>query len=1378
MLNLLICHFCFLFLSELNAIFSSPASLNGSFLDHRNDEHFKTSPRNPGIDLKAAMLFFEKMVNSPYAKLLHQVTVTLENHLISQLPTSPPDVEAMRAFLILPVLPLFRESKNYLTFALPFAAAILHLDANPSKVLDNWWCWVDAGYFCQLVELYKDAVVYLLTRMRTSLLAPVFSHYIIDALRVLEKLHKVNLIANHIDYEVFYIHELNNFVNIETDFLYWASQHAGVKIQPAIAEVPIAFCSYPFVLNAQAKTKMLQTEAALQMQIAVNRTSLENIFMLLTLGPFLTSSPFLVLHVQRTNLVSDALRELSIHSDVDLKKPLKVVFLGEEAVDDGGVTKEFFLLLLKELLDPKYGMFTYYEQSRLLWFSEKTFVELNWFHLIGILCGLAIYNFTVVDLRFPLVLYKKLLSVKPTLEDLKELSPTEGSFCFTGQVMALSTEEVVHVACGKHHTLALCQNGSVFGWGAGTYGQLGNGRCCGIVPHPRRAELTGVPIVQVTCGRFHSLALSKDGAVYSWGQNTYGQLGLGKDVYSQIRPQHIISLTGIPVAQIAAGGRHSFVLSLSGAVFSWGRNNHGQLGLKSTMDKVSPCHVKQMKELRVTYISCGNQHTALLTKNGSVFTCGEGRAGQLGLSTKADVNAFQKVDQIKDEVSQIACGSYHTLAYIPSSDLVVSFGFAINGKLEESSTNNHIHAESQNAKIYKIFAGANANFILTQCPMPAADFRCRDSAQQILTLSEAIVNKWINTADYSKERDEAKKEIEIVFSSSSCVTGSFLKQSDGDQPETGTDLLSVDVEAARELFRKLTRKDWIVKTIIPVLARCLIPNLKNLCHDKEALMIYLILPESSLMQYNETMEDMLSIYVGAIERLNDASKNILKNCWSTLKSSYLNNLVQTFRAAVVILLTNLHALYIELPGHPSINVLEKSLREALDVLELAYHANMKAQHKIPQNKFYIDEVLLFDVGFEVIRFKEHQLRPNGLEEKKVPLCCYPFIFNLNAKIQILHMNSVLEKTKAFVEAMNFTCRNICMGNPEHPKYPIFKLNVNRQDLVTDTFKKLIQVDEEDLRKELKVKFDGEPDEDLGAIRQEFFLFLFRELIQPDSRMFIYSEDFRIIWFPPEISVPIKNYHLLGILCGLVVYNFSVVYIPFPLALFKKILGMMPTLEDLQELQPSLEKILQHILDNDEDLDVDINFSIIWENKEVELIPNGRDQPVMKENKEEYVNACVNYIFTASVKEPFDAFRRGFYKVCDKTLLKFFQPRELMDILIGNDDYDWNMLEKNTTYSGNYSRSHPTIEIFWKVFHELSLAEKKKFLLFLTGNDRLPVMGMVRVNMHIIWSPLSEDNYPEADVCFSNLRLPEYSSIEILKKQLLTAINTKERFDKL
>ena len=57
----------------------------------------------------------------------------------------------------------------------------------------------------------------------------------------------------------------------------------------------------------------------------------------------------------------------------DLKKPLRVQFVNEDAEDAGGVTKEFFLLLLKDLLDPKYGMFTYYEESRAIWFRSKCF---------------------------------------------------------------------------------------------------------------------------------------------------------------------------------------------------------------------------------------------------------------------------------------------------------------------------------------------------------------------------------------------------------------------------------------------------------------------------------------------------------------------------------------------------------------------------------------------------------------------------------------------------------------------------------------------------------------------------------------------------------------------------------------------------------------------------------------------------------------------------------------------------------------------------------------------------------------------------------------------------------------------------------------------
>lgn len=72
------------------------------------------------------------------------------------------------------------------------------------------------------------------------------------------------------------------------------------------------------------------------------------------------------------------------------------------------------------------------------------------------------------------------------------------------------------------------------------------------------------------------------GQIFSWGQNRYGQLGLGMNGQSISVPQHLQSLQGIPFAKIAAGGAHSFALTLSGAVFGWGRNKFGQLGLNDT----------------------------------------------------------------------------------------------------------------------------------------------------------------------------------------------------------------------------------------------------------------------------------------------------------------------------------------------------------------------------------------------------------------------------------------------------------------------------------------------------------------------------------------------------------------------------------------------------------------------------------------------------------------------------------------------------------------------------------------------------------------------------------------------------------------------------
>uniref|UniRef100_A0A4W6BYH4 HECT and RLD domain containing E3 ubiquitin protein ligase 3 n=1 Tax=Lates calcarifer TaxID=8187 RepID=A0A4W6BYH4_LATCA len=382
-----------------------------------DDTHFKTNPKIPGIDLNSVRLLFETLSKPAFSGLLEQATKSFESLLIPQLPHSPPDVEAMRIYLILSEYPALQDSKNYIRLTIPLAMAILRLDANPSKVLDNWWCFVDGGVFTRMVDMYKSIVVFMLTGGKTLLVPVFYENYFLATLRLLEKLHKVNLKAHHVEYNRFYIPDITSLVDIQEDYLKWFLSKSDFP--------SVNLCAYPFILNAQAKTTMLQTDAELQMQMAVSGANLHNVFMLLTLEPHLARNPYLVLHVRRDHLVSDTLRELTMYSDVDLKKPLKVIFDGEEAVDAGGVTKEFFLLLLKELMDPVYGMFTHYKESNLLWFSDKCFVEQNWFHLIGIICGLAIYNSTVVDLHFPLALYKKLLDVSPMLEDFKELSPTE-----------------------------------------------------------------------------------------------------------------------------------------------------------------------------------------------------------------------------------------------------------------------------------------------------------------------------------------------------------------------------------------------------------------------------------------------------------------------------------------------------------------------------------------------------------------------------------------------------------------------------------------------------------------------------------------------------------------------------------------------------------------------------------------------------------------------------------------------------------------------------------------------------------------------------------------------------------------------------------------
>lgn len=395
-------------------------------------------------------------------------------------------------------------------------------------------------------------------------------------------------------------------------------------------------------------------------------------------------------------------------------------------------------------------------------------------------------------------------------------------------------------------------------------------------------------------------------------------------------------------------------------------------------------------------------------------------------------------------------------------------------------------------------------------------------------------------------------------------------------------------------------------------------------------------------------------------------------------------------------------------------------------------------------------------------------------------CDYAFLFDAATKSVLLQTDARLQMQCAIdeVNLHNFTSflRSI------DPINPCLVLFVHRNRIMQDTLDQLNKCDHNDLKKPLKVIFMGEEAVDEGGVTKEFFMLIMREILNPDYGMFKYYEESHLQWFNSETFEDTDKFHMIGAICGLAIYNFTIIVLPFPLALFKKLLNRPVVLEDLKELMPSvgrsIEQVLEYEGDDFEEV-FDLTFEVSVESygkaKSVEMVRDGSKKSVTRENKKEFADVYVDYIFNKSVSEVFQAFSAGFVRVCGGRALELFHPRELQAMVIGNDQYDFLELEKNTTYKDDFHRYHTTIKFFWEVFLDLPLEEKRKFLLFLTGSDRIPITGMGSVKMIIQPTKGGEEYLPVAHTCFNILDLPYYNSKEKLKQKLLQAINQTEGF---
>ncbi|WP_049895031.1 RCC1 domain-containing protein [Paenibacillus antibioticophila] len=241
-------------------------------------------------------------------------------------------------------------------------------------------------------------------------------------------------------------------------------------------------------------------------------------------------------------------------------------------------------------------------------------------------------------------------------------------------------DQVIEIDSGVRSSMALQADGTIWTWGMNENGQLGIGSLVNTTVPTRVTALEDVRITAISGGLgYHSMALAEDGTVWTWGKNDSGELGDGTKVQKNA-PVQVNGLNGITA--IAAGGYSSFALKEDGTVWAWGTNQNGELGDGTLTDKLLPVQVAGLSD--VIRIAAGGSHSLAVKRDGTVWAWGSNSQGQLGDGTISNRNLPVRVLNLENIVD-IAGGGYHSLA-LDADGAVWSWGLGNYGQLGRSGT--------------------------------------------------------------------------------------------------------------------------------------------------------------------------------------------------------------------------------------------------------------------------------------------------------------------------------------------------------------------------------------------------------------------------------------------------------------------------------------------------------------------------------------------------------------------------------------------------------------------------------------------------------------------------------------------------------------------
>lgn len=261
----------------------------------------------------------------------------------------------------------------------------------------------------------------------------------------------------------------------------------------------------------------------------------------------------------------------------------------------------------------------------------------------------------------------------------------------------LAGRKLVGLSAGLDFTMALDSTGRLFGWGVNGSGQLGNGN-----RNPARdpvavdvsGVLAGKSVVAVASGAYHSLAITSEGLLVGWGEDSISQLGDGGQFVQRISPVLVSTnsaIAGLRFTAVAAGEYHSLALSTSGRVYSWGKNLYGQLGTGDISDQRFPVPVTTsgvLSNKTIVAISAGLSFSLALADTGELFGWGDNQYGQLGDGTVSERHSPVRVGQaalVGKRIAAITTGAAHAIA-LTSDGVLMAWGLNGSGRLGDGTS--------------------------------------------------------------------------------------------------------------------------------------------------------------------------------------------------------------------------------------------------------------------------------------------------------------------------------------------------------------------------------------------------------------------------------------------------------------------------------------------------------------------------------------------------------------------------------------------------------------------------------------------------------------------------------------------------------------------